>query len=89
LTNGTAQLLLPKGADQFFNADAMAGAGLASVLEPSQVTPDAVATLARSALTERRPAVDAVRDEIARMPHPAEALNRLVDRLCTRLAARC
>ena len=40
--HGTAQLLLPKGADQFFNADAMARAGLASVLEPSQVTPDAV-----------------------------------------------
>ena len=83
LTTGTAQLLLPKGADQFFNADAMAHAGLASVLEPSQVTADAVATLARAALEGHRPAVDAVRGEIARMPHPAEVVDRLVQRLCS------
>lgn len=84
LTHGTAQLLLPKGADQFLNADAMAGAGLVSVLEPSQVTPEAVASLAKSALDVHRPAVDAVRDEMARMPHPSDVLERLVQRIGSR-----
>ncbi len=80
LTHGTPQLLLPKGADQFFNADAMAAAGLADVIEPSDVTADAVATLAKVAMAERRPAVDAVRAELAAMPAPATVLDRLVAR---------
>lgn len=75
LAHGTPQLVLPKGADQFFNADAMAAADLASVLHPAQATPEAVANLARLALDEHRPAVDAVRDEIAAMPHPAELVD--------------
>jgi UDP:flavonoid glycosyltransferase YjiC (YdhE family) len=81
LTNGTPQLLLPKGADQFFNADAMRKAQLASVIEPSQVTPDAVATMAKAALVDSRPAVDAVRAEITAMPHPAEVLELILTRL--------
>jgi UDP:flavonoid glycosyltransferase YjiC (YdhE family) len=72
LANGTPQLILPKGADQFWNADAAAAAELASVLEPTQETPDAVATLAKVELLERRPALDAMRDEIAAMPHPGD-----------------
>ena len=43
LASGIPQLLLPKGADQFFNADVVERAGLAPVLEPAQVTPDSVA----------------------------------------------
>jgi UDP:flavonoid glycosyltransferase YjiC (YdhE family) len=78
LAHGTPQLVLPKGADQFWNADAMAAADLASVLEPSQATPQAVATLAESALEQRRPAVDAVREEIAAMPHPAELVDEVL-----------
>ena len=78
LAHGTPQLILPKGADQFFNADAAAAAGLASVLEPTQETPDAVATLAKLELVERRPALDAMRDEIAAMPHPAEAFAQVL-----------
>jgi UDP:flavonoid glycosyltransferase YjiC (YdhE family) len=81
LTHATPQVILPKGADQFLNADAMVAAGLASVLEPSQVTPDAVATAAKIALEEHRPAVDAVRDEIAAMPHPAQVLEQVIARL--------
>jgi Glycosyltransferase family 28 C-terminal domain len=79
LAHGTPQLLLPKGADQFFNADVMRAMEMAEVLEPLQVTPETVATLATSAMQEHRPAVDAVREEIAAMPHPREVLKHLVD----------
>jgi UDP:flavonoid glycosyltransferase YjiC (YdhE family) len=78
LSHGTPQLLIPKGADQFLNADLMAAAGLAAVLEPSQTTPDAVATMAKAALVEPRPAVDQVRAEIAALPDPAEVVDLLV-----------
>jgi UDP:flavonoid glycosyltransferase YjiC (YdhE family) len=87
LTNGTPQVLLPKGADQFQNSDAMAAAGLAPVLEPSQVTPEAVAALAHAELDRPRPAVAAVRREIAAMPEPADVLALLVDRFGTRRSA--
>jgi Glycosyltransferase family 28 C-terminal domain len=80
LAHGTPQLLLPKGADQFFNSDVMAALGMADVLEPRHVTPESVATLARRAMNEHRPTVDAVRDEIAAMPHPREVLDDLVER---------
>jgi UDP:flavonoid glycosyltransferase YjiC (YdhE family) len=78
LTHGTPQLILPKGADQFWNAEAASAAGLVSVIEPAQETPDAVATLAKVELDERRPALDAMRDEIAAMPHPDEALAKVL-----------
>ncbi len=75
------QVILPKGADQFFNADVMAAAGLARVLEPRNVTADAVATLAKAALDERdRPLVQAVHDEIVAMPDPSVVVERLVER---------
>ena len=61
LINGTPQLLLPKGADQFCNADLMAAAGLAPVLEPSAVTAESVAAAATRAMVEHRPAIDAAR----------------------------
>jgi UDP:flavonoid glycosyltransferase YjiC (YdhE family) len=80
LAHGTAQVLLPKGADQFLNADRMAAADLAAVLEPSQTTPDAVATVAKAALVEPRPAVAAVRAEIMATPHPTEVLELLTTR---------
>jgi len=81
LALNTPQVILPKGADQFFNADVLAAAGLARVLEPQHVTADAVATLAKAALDERdRPLVDAARDEIAAMPHPSAVLEQLVER---------
>ena len=77
LAAGTPQLLLPKGADQFFNADAMAAAGLAAVLEPRDATADAVATLAKVVLEDDHPAVEATRAEIAALPHPADVLDVL------------
>jgi UDP:flavonoid glycosyltransferase YjiC (YdhE family) len=83
LAHGTPQIVLPKGADQFFNADRLARAGLALVLEPQDVTPDAVATRAREALEGNRSAVDRVRDEIAALPHPSEVLEQVLARLGT------
>jgi UDP:flavonoid glycosyltransferase YjiC (YdhE family) len=80
LTAGTPQLLLPKGADQFLNADLMAAAGLAGVLERAHATPEAVASLAKLELEERRPAADTARRELAAMPPPAEVLDVLVAR---------
>ena len=81
LTYGTPQLLLPQGTDQFWNADRMAGAGLAEVLEPPQVTPDAVAHAAAVELGNYRRAVDAVSAEIAALPHPSDVLEQLVARI--------
>jgi UDP:flavonoid glycosyltransferase YjiC (YdhE family) len=87
LAYGTPQLVLPKGADQFWNADLMARAGLAEVLEPPQVTPDAVTRAAAAELGHHRPAVDAVSAEIAAMPHPADVLEELVSRIGRRSGA--
>ena len=81
LTTGTRQILLPKGADQFFNADLMAAAGLAPVLEPAQATPEAVAAAVAAELTWSRIAAKDVREEIAAMPSPADALHELVARV--------
>jgi UDP:flavonoid glycosyltransferase YjiC (YdhE family) len=78
LAQGVPQLLLPKGADQFLNADLVASAGLAPVLEPAAATPDAIATLAATTMAERRPVLEAVRAEIAGLPHPTEIVEPLV-----------
>ena len=75
------QVILPKGADQFFNADVMAATGLARVLEPRNVSADAVATLAKAALDEQeRPLVEAAHDEILAMPDPSAVVHRLAER---------
>jgi UDP:flavonoid glycosyltransferase YjiC (YdhE family) len=76
---GTPQVILPQGADQFWNADVMARSGLAEVLEPAHITPDAVTQAAITALAEPRPAVDAVRAEIDAMPSPAAVVEILED----------
>jgi UDP:flavonoid glycosyltransferase YjiC (YdhE family) len=79
LTYGTPQVILPQGADQFWNADVIARAGLADVLEPAHVTPEAVTEAASAALAERRPTVEAARAEITAMPSPAEVVENLED----------
>lgn len=79
LTHGTPQVILPQGADQFWNADLVARAGLAEVLEPAHVTPEAVTRAAATALSERRPTVETVRAEIAVMPSPAQVVEILED----------
>jgi UDP:flavonoid glycosyltransferase YjiC (YdhE family) len=87
LIHGTPQVLVPKGADQFWNADLMARAGLAAVLEPSQVSADAVGRAAAAELANDRPAVALVGEEIAAMPDPSEILEELATRIGWRSGA--
>jgi UDP:flavonoid glycosyltransferase YjiC (YdhE family) len=81
LVHGTPQVLVPKGADQFWNADLMSRSDLAAVLEPADVTPDAVRQTAAAELAGQRPAVSAVRQELAAMPEPTAVLGELAARI--------
>jgi UDP:flavonoid glycosyltransferase YjiC (YdhE family) len=80
LAHGVPQLILPQGADQFFNGDLLDAAGLAEVVEPTHLTAEEVATAAKVALAEHRPGVDAVRAELAARPSPAEVMVTLEER---------
>ncbi|MEU7917279.1 glycosyltransferase [Micromonospora zamorensis] len=82
LAAGVPQVLLPQGADQFANADALDAAGVAVRLLPEEVNADAVAERTRRLLpqhgnAEHRDAARAVAEEIARMPSPAAVAGRL------------
>ncbi|MCO1597906.1 glycosyltransferase [Micromonospora sp. RHAY321] len=82
LAVGVPQLILPQGADQFANADAVGAAGAALRLLPHEVTADAVAEQTRMLLprhgsTAHRDAARAIAEEIARMPSPADVARRL------------
>ncbi|SIN36952.1 glycosyltransferase [Micromonospora cremea] len=82
LAVGVPQLLLPQGADQFANADAVSVAGAALRLLPDEVDADAIAEhsrrlLPRHARAEHRQAARAIAEEIARMPSPAAVAHRL------------
>ncbi|MGQ5262289.1 glycosyltransferase [Micromonospora sp. ZYX-F-536] len=82
LAVGVPQLILPQGADQFANADAVGAAGAALRLLPHEVTADAVAEQTRMLLprhgsTAHREAARAIAEEIARMPSPADVARRL------------
>jgi UDP:flavonoid glycosyltransferase YjiC (YdhE family) len=85
LTAGVPQLVLPQGADQFANADALAAAGAAVCLPPNEVSAAAVAEHARTLLpgsspgNAHRDAARTIAEEIARMPSPAEVARRLPD----------
>jgi UDP:flavonoid glycosyltransferase YjiC (YdhE family) len=79
LAAGAPQLVLPQGADQFANADALCAAGAALRLLPGEVTTDAVAdhTLTLLARHDHRDAARAIAGEIAGMPAPDEVARRL------------
>lgn len=82
LTVGAPQLVLPQGADQFANADALHAAGAALCLLPHQLTADAIADRTRTLLphqgsSDHRDAARAIAEEIARMPSPAEVVHCL------------
>ncbi len=81
LAAGVPQVVIPKGADQFVNADRLAVTGLASVLLPADATPAAVATAAKAAKVDngRSAALD-LRTEIAAMSQPATIVGALADR---------
>jgi UDP:flavonoid glycosyltransferase YjiC (YdhE family) len=73
------QLLLPQGADQFTNADAVLAAGVGDRLLATEVTAEAVASKARHLLTDTsvRDAAQALAAEVAAMPSPAEVAAQL------------
>jgi UDP:flavonoid glycosyltransferase YjiC (YdhE family) len=79
LAHGLPQLVLPQGADQFMNADAVRRTGSGLVLEPGHVTADAVAAAAGRLLTEPSFSAAAARlgAEISAMPGPDEVLAAL------------
>lgn len=79
LAVGAPQLILPQGADQFANADAVSAAGAALRLLPDELSADAVADHVRKLLPHsgHRDAARAIAEEIARMPAPDEVASRL------------
>ncbi|MFG1868611.1 glycosyltransferase [Micromonospora arborensis] len=81
LAVGVPQLMLPQGADQFANAEAVSAAGAALRLLPEEVDAAAVAERARRLLPRHgaahRDAARAIAEEIARMPSPAAVARRL------------
>ncbi|WP_158892009.1 glycosyltransferase [Amycolatopsis anabasis] len=81
LAAGVPQLVLPQGADQFANADAVLGGGSGERLTPGEASAEAVAAQAKRLLTEDSFAAAARRiaAEIAAMPSPEEIAERLAD----------
>ncbi|MEU4447255.1 glycosyltransferase [Actinosynnema sp. NPDC050801] len=81
LAAGVPQLMLPQGADQFANADAVSAAGAGLRLLPGDVDPDAIADHVRTLVRddEYAGAARAIAEEIARMPSPADVARRLPD----------
>lgn len=76
---GVPQLLLPQGADQFTNADAVVAAGVGAKLVGDELTTDAVRETAGRLLADSAVA-DAVRglaEEVAGMPSPEEVAAQL------------
>ena len=84
LAVGVPQLVLPQGADQFANAEALYAAGAAARLLPDEVSADAIAEQVRKLLPgtvdgSHRDAARAIADEIAAMPSPGDVARRLLD----------
>ncbi|MFD2466606.1 glycosyltransferase [Amycolatopsis silviterrae] len=76
---GVPQLVLPQGADQFTNADAVIEAGAGAKLLGDELTADAVREASARLLTDSAVA-DAVRglaEEVAGMPSPQEVVAQL------------
>ena len=81
LAAGVPQLILPQGADQFANADAVHASGAGLRLLADEVSADAIADHVRTLLpggdAGHRDAARAIAGEIARMPSPDEVARRL------------
>ena len=77
---GVPHLVLPQGADQFANADALTGLGVGrSLVGPAAADVDALVGAARALLADgpERAAARALAVEIAAMPAPADVAARL------------
>jgi UDP:flavonoid glycosyltransferase YjiC (YdhE family) len=76
LAAGVPQLVLPQGADQFANAEALCAAGAGRCLLPGELSADAVAEQVRK-LPAHRDAARALAAEIAGLPSPADVAREL------------
>jgi UDP:flavonoid glycosyltransferase YjiC (YdhE family) len=76
LAHGLPMVLIPMGADQPYNAARCAALGVAQVLDPVAATPEMVREAASAVLSKPgyRQAAERLRDEIAALPDPAEAV---------------
>ncbi|ONI82614.1 glycosyl transferase [Saccharothrix sp. ALI-22-I] len=84
LAVGVPQLILPQGADQFANPDAVTAAGAGLSILPGELSADAIAEHVRALSprhgpSDHRDAARAIAEEIARMPSPDEVARRLPD----------
>ncbi|MGV9667035.1 glycosyltransferase [Nocardia niigatensis] len=83
LNYGVPQLLLPQGADQFANANAVEAAGAALQVRTDDLDAAVIMDRAAQLLPRRgnphRAAAEALAAEIARMPAPEEVVDRLRD----------
>jgi hypothetical protein len=78
LAAGVPQVITPQGADQFVNAARVAELGLGQVV-PNEAEPGTVGAAVERLLSDQDllSQVQAVRDEIARMPHPSQVVQVL------------
>jgi UDP:flavonoid glycosyltransferase YjiC (YdhE family) len=78
---GLPQLLLPQGADQFFNAEILTTTGAARALPNDAQRPGAIGDAVQALLGDspERHTAGRVRDEIAAMPSPADVVPTLVE----------
>ena len=81
LASGLPQVCLPRGADQFANADRVQSIGAGVRLLPDDVTAQSLRAAVTAVLDDPAyaRAAAAVKTEIAAMPSAAEALDELVD----------
>ncbi len=79
--HGVPQLVLPLGADQFQNADALVRSGAGRALPHGSVTAESVRDAVSGLLSDpaHRAAAAGLRDEIDDLPTPAETVPVLVD----------
>lgn len=86
LAHGRPMVLLPMGADQPLNAERCVALGVGRELDAVRATPDDVRNAAAAVLAgpSYRTAAGRLRDEIARLPSPAAAVER-IERLVTNL----
>jgi UDP:flavonoid glycosyltransferase YjiC (YdhE family) len=80
LCHGLPQLCLPQSTDQPFNAAALLPTGAALALQPSEITPDAVAAGLEQLLVEPsfRQAAERLQDEIDAMPTADAVLDEIL-----------
>ena len=82
LANGVPLVCLPRGADQFGNADQVSRTGAGITLRPDEVSADSIRDACRRVLDDASyaAAASALQDEIALLPDPSVVLKELVRR---------